>query len=349
MYLSEYKTFDKMTAPHISPDTTFRALVTEQHEDGSFSSSVRLKKISGLPQHEILIRVSYSGLNYKDALSASGHKGITRRYPHTPGIDAAGIVIESGSSEFTAGQEVIVTGYDLGMNTDGGFAGYIRVPAPWVVRKPDNLSLKECMIIGTSGFTAASAVYEFINHGILPGDGKILVTGASGAVGSMAVAMLAKAGYKVVASSGKPEFADMLKESGATEIIGRDAIDDKSGKGLLPPRWVAALDSVGGNALSTVLRSTAERGIVANCGMIASARLDVPVFPFILRAVRLIGIASAETPMKRRLEIWDLIGQKLKPDNPGKLSRSIGLGEIPEELDLMLKGRQAGKVVVEIG
>ncbi|KAF5049401.1 putative quinone oxidoreductase YhfP [anaerobic digester metagenome] len=338
-----------MTTSHITPDTSFRALVTEKNEDGNYSSSVKIKNISELPGHELLIRVSYSGLNYKDALSASGHKGITRRYPHTPGIDAAGIVVEPGNSEFAAGQEVIVTGYDLGMNTDGGFAEYIRVPASWAVRKPDNLSLKESMIIGTSGFTAASAIYEFINHGILPGDGKVLVTGASGAVGSMAVAMLAKAGYEVVASSGKPEFAGMLMESGATEIIGRDAIDDKSGKGLLPPRWVAALDTVGGNTLSTVLLSTAERGIVANCGMIASAKLDVPVFPFILRAVRLIGIASAETPMKRRLEIWNLIGQKLKPDNPGKLSRTIGLEEIPEELVLMLKGRQSGKVVVEIG
>lgn len=338
-----------MTTSYITPDTSFRALVTEKNEDGNYSSSVKIKNISELPGHDLLIRVSYSGLNYKDALSASGHKGITRRYPHTPGIDAAGIVVEPGNSEFAAGQEVIVTGYDLGMNTDGGFAEYIRVPASWAVRKPDNLSLKESMIIGTSGFTAASAIYEFINHGILPGDGKVLVTGASGAVGSMAVAMLAKAGYEVVASSGKPEFAGMLMESGATEIIGRDAIDDKSGKGLLPPRWVAALDTVGGNTLSTVLLSTAERGIVANCGMIASARLDVPVFPFILRAVRLIGIASAETPMKRRLEIWNLIGQKLKPDNPGKLSRTIGLEEIPEELVLMLKGRQSGKVVVEIG
>lgn len=338
-----------MTTSHITPDTSFRALVTEKNEDGNYSSSVKIKNISELPGHDLLIRVAYSGLNYKDALSASGHKGITRRYPHTPGIDAAGIVVEPGNSEFAAGQEVIVTGYDLGMNTDGGFAEYIRVPASWAIRKPENLSLKECMITGTSGFTAASAIYEFINHGILPGDGKVLVTGASGAVGSMAVAMLAKAGYEVVASSGKPEFAEMLREIGATEIIGRDAIDDKSGKGLLPPRWVAALDTVGGNTLSTVLLSTAERGIVANCGMIASARLDVPVFPFILRAVRLIGIASAETPMKRRLEIWNLIGQKLKPDNPGKLSRTIGLEEIPEELVLMLKGRQSGKVVVEIG
>ncbi|GAP44288.1 putative quinone oxidoreductase, YhdH/YhfP family [Lentimicrobium saccharophilum] len=338
-----------MTAPHISRDTYFMALVTEQNEDGSYSSSVKIKNISELPGHDLLIRVIYSGLNYKDALSATGHKGITRRYPHTPGIDAAGIVVEPGNSEFTAGQEVIVMGYDLGMNTDGGFAEYIRVPASWVVRKPDNLSLKECMIIGTSGFTAASAVYEFINHGIVPGDGKVLVTGASGAVGSMAVAMLAIAGYEVVASSGKPEFASMLKEAGATEIIGREAINDNSGKGLLPPRWVAALDTVGGNTLSTVLLSTAERGIVANCGMIASARLDVPIFPFILRAVRLIGIASAETPMKRRLEIWNLISQKLKPDNPGKLSRSISLEEIPEELNLMLKGRQSGKIVVKIG
>lgn len=336
-----------MSTTDITPGTTFRALVTSRNAEGKFASEVKFRKISDLPQHDLLIKVLYSGLNYKDALSASGHNGITRRFPHTPGIDAAGIVAESGNPDFRPGDEVIVTGYDLGMNTDGGFAEYIRVPSSWAVHRPDGLSLKECMAIGTSGFTAASAIYEFIRHGVKPGDGRVLITGATGAVGSMAVSMLSGLGYHVVASSGKPEAAEMLKAAGAKEIIGREEVDDHSGKGLLPARWVAALDTVGGNTLSTVLLSTADRGIVANCGMIASGKLEVPVFPFILRAVRLVGIASAETPMPRRLEIWDLISKKLKPKNPGQLYKSISLDEVPAELELMLQGKQTGKKIVE--
>jgi putative YhdH/YhfP family quinone oxidoreductase len=204
------------------------------------------------------------------------------------------------------------------------------------------------MIIGTSGFTAASAIFEFIRHGIAPESGNVLISGASGAVGSMAVAMLARNRYKVIASSGKPELAKSLIKSGASEIIGRESLNDKSGKGLLPARWIAALDTIGGNTLSTILKSTAERGIVCNCGMIASPVLDVSVFPFILRAVRLVGIASAETPMERRLEIWQLIASRLKPENPGDMCRTISLGEVPRELNLMLAGEQHGKVIVKI-
>ncbi len=331
------------------PDSlSFKALVVEETSEGKFVATIKDKLITDLPQGELLIKVMFSGLNYKDALSASGHRGITRRYPHTPGIDAAGIVIESVSPDFSQGDEVVVTGYDLGMNTSGGFAQYIRVPAKWAVHKPANLSLKECMIIGTSGFTAASAVYEFIKHGIEPGSGKILVTGASGAVGSMAVSMLAEAGYRVVASSGKTAATSWLKKLGADEVIGRDEVNDLTEKPLLPPRWIAAIDTVGGNTLSTVIRSTADRGIVTNCGMLASNKLDVSVFPFILRAVRLVGIASAETPMARRLEIWNLISGKLKFTGLDKIYHPISLQEVPEALEQMLKASTTGKILVEI-
>ncbi|MBK6964495.1 MAG: YhdH/YhfP family quinone oxidoreductase [Bacteroidales bacterium] len=327
---------------------TFKALVVEETSEGKYNAAVKDKLITDLPQGELLIKVLFSGLNYKDALSASGYKGITRRYPHTPGIDAAGVVVDSENSDFSPGDEVVVTGYDLGMNTSGGFAEYIRVPAKWAVQKPVNLSLKECMIVGTSGFTAASAVYEFIKHGIQPQSGKILVTGASGAVGSMAVAMLAGAGYRVIASSGKTGATTFLKELGAEEVIGRDEVDDLSERPLLPPRWIAALDTVGGNTLSTVIRSTAERGIVANCGMLASNKLDVSVFPFILRAIRLVGIASAETAMSRRLEIWNLISGKIKPSTFDKIHRIIPLHEVPGALRLMLNSSVSGKIVVEL-
>lgn len=329
-------------------DQKFRAIVVTEENNGSFSINVQTRNISDLPDHEVLIRVIFSGINYKDALSASGHKGITRRFPHTPGIDAAGIVVESANQQFQAGDEVIVTGYDLGMNTSGGFAEYISVPAGWVVKKPEGLSLEECMIIGTSGFTAASAIFEIMKHGIRPEDGKILVTGASGAVGSMAVAMLATAGYNVLASTGKPEAETILRQIGASEITDRDAIDDKSGKGLLPARWIAALDTVGGNTLATVLLSTKERGLVANCGMLASDKLEVPVFPFIIRGVRLVGIASADTPMIRRLEIWKLIADKLKSEYINSLAQTISLYEIPEALIKMKASENIGKTLVKM-
>lgn len=326
----------------------FKAIVTTENETGIFRSKVSIRKISDLPQHAVLIRVHFSGLNYKDALSASGHKGITRKYPHTPGIDAAGVVVRSEDSDIKPGDEVIVTGYDLGMNTSGGLAEYICVPSAWVVKKPENLTLEESMIIGTSGFTAASAIYEIIKHSIKPDDGNILVSGATGAVGSAAVAMLAQAGYKVIASTGKSDEHYFLKSIGASEVIERNALNDQSGRGLLPARWVAALDTVGGNTLSTILLSTKERGLVANCGMIASDKLQVPVFPFIIRGVRLIGIASADTPMPRRLEIWKLISEIIKPEKISLLKTTISLEEVPETLLRMKNGATRGKILVKI-
>ncbi len=329
-------------------DQSFRAILVNETSDKNFDVKVSQRYISELPDNDILIRVFYSGLNYKDALSASGNKGITRKYPHTPGIDAAGVIVDSRVPEFKKGEEVIVTGYDLGMNTSGGLAEYICVPASWVVRRPEKLSLEEAMIIGTSGFTAASGIYEFIKHGVQPESGEVLITGATGAVGSMAIAMLSKSGYHVVAVSGKPDAAEWLKQLGAERIISRDEAIEPTGKPLLPGKWAAVLDTVGGNMLSTAIRSTKERGIVANCGMIVSNELNVSVFPFILRAVRLIGIASAETPMKRRLEIWDLIQSELKPTLLPLISRTISLEQVPAELQLMLKGKQQGKVIVSL-
>jgi len=280
---------------------TFKALVAEETGDGKIWVSVKEQDINNLPDNDVLIKVRYSGLNYKDALSASGNRGVTKNYPHTPGIDAAGVIVSSKDPAFKAGDQVIVTGYDLGMNTSGGLAQYISVPSSWVVRRPESLSLEECMIIGTSGFTAASGIFEFIKHGITPSSGEILITGATGAVGSIAVAILANAGYHVVAVTGKAEATEWLTSIGAARVISRQETDDNTGKPLLPARWAAVLDTVGGNILSTAIRSTKERGIVANCGMVASNMLNVSVFPFILRAVRLVGIASAETPMERRL------------------------------------------------
>lgn len=327
---------------------SFKTILVEEQPEGKYTVNLKERKLSELPLNEVLIKVQYSGLNYKDALSASGNKGITKKYPHTPGIDAAGVVENSENKDFRQGDKVIVTGYDLGMNTSGGLAEYIRVPSSWIVKMPEGLSAETSMIIGTSGFTAASGIFEIIAHGITPDAGEVLVTGATGAVGSTAVAMLSKAGYQVCASTGKKSAVPFLESVGATRVIGRNELDDSSGKGLLPGKWIAVVDTVGGNILSTAIRSTKDRGIITNCGMIASNKLDVSIFPFILRAVRLIGIASAETPMKRRLEIWDMIVSRLMPANLKEIARTITLEQVPEELNIMLKGEQTGKIIVRM-
>ncbi len=327
---------------------TFRAIVVEETADGKFKKSVKIRNTSDLPAGEVLVKVKYSTLNYKDALSASGNKGITKKYPHTPGIDSAGVVVSSGNSLFKRGEEVIVTGYDLGMNTPGGLSEYVSVPASWVVLPPAGLTLREAMIIGTAGFTAAIGINEIIRLGTPKDKAPVVVSGATGGVGSMAVAMLSKAGYRVAASTGKAERADYLKSIGAAEVISRTELNDTSAKGLLSKRWIAGIDTVGGTTLSTMLRAIWDRGIVANCGMIDSTLLNVPIFPFIIRGVRLVGIAAADTPMKERLEIWDLISDTLKPDRLELMAREIALDDVPAELDNMLAGRSFAKALVNM-
>jgi acrylyl-CoA reductase (NADPH) len=327
---------------------TFKALVVDEIEPNRFIRNIREKSIDELPKGEVLIKVHYSALNYKDALSARGHKGITRKYPHTPGVDAAGIVESSDSDIFKVGEQVIVTGYDLGMNTSGGFAEYIRVPFEWVVKLPPNLTLRESMIYGTAGFTAGLSIDELQTNGIKPGNGKILVTGATGGVGTLAIAMLAKAGYYVVASTGKPEQSEFLKEVGAKEVINREEVNDKTGKPLLPARWAGAIDTVGGNTLSTIIRSLDRRGVVCCLGLVESDKLDVTVYPFILRGVILAGIDSAERPMDIRLNIWYKIANQWRIDNPDRLVKEISLDGINDEIELILQGKQVGKVIVRI-
>ncbi len=225
--------------------TRFRAFRTIETEQG-FHGEIMHRQIGDLPAGEVLVRVHYSSLNFKDALSATGHKGVTRTYPHTPGIDAAGIVVHSDAPRIQTGQEVIVTSYDLGMNTDGGFGEYIRVPAGWVVPLPSEMNLRQSMILGTAGFTAGLALYKMERCGLDPGEGPVVVTGASGGVGSLAVALLAKRGYDVWAVSGTPEAHDLLRQLGADTILNRDDANDDSGRPLLTGQWVGAIDTVGG-------------------------------------------------------------------------------------------------------
>lgn len=325
----------------------FRALVTEER-DGKYVSTVKQREIDDLPAGEVLINVKYSSLNFKDGLSSAGNKGVTRNFPHTPGIDAAGVVAESSSADFAPGDEVIVTGYDLGMNTDGGFAEYIRVPAGWVVRKPEGLTLKETMAYGTAGFTAALSVMELTGRGVTPEKGTVLVTGSTGGVGSVAVAMLAKLGFKVAAVTGKADKADFLKGLGAADIISRADADDQSGKPMLKTLYAGAVDTVGGNILATAVKSTAYGGAVTACGLTQSTELNLNVFPFILRGVSLIGIDSVELPLARKQETWARIAKDLKIENIDGLSQEITLDELPDYLAVILKGGISGRVIVRI-
>ncbi len=316
-------------------------------ESGKFIRKIVERTINDLPQGDVLIQVKYSALNYKDALSASGHKGITRVYPHTPGIDAAGIVVASSSQGFKTGEQVLVTGYDLGMNTDGGFGEYIRVPAAWVVRLPDNLNLLESMILGTAGFTAGIAIYEFQRRGLNPDKGEILVTGATGGVGTIATAILSHIGYQVVASTGKSSQTAFLKSIGATEIIARDSVVDNARKPLLERKWAGAIDNVGGSTLNYCIKSTDYWGTVACVGLVASDKLETTVYPFLLRGVGLVGIDSADRPMPLRLEIWNKLSDNWKPNVLDKIYREITIDELSDELDKMLAGEQSGRVIVK--
>lgn len=326
----------------------FRAMVVTEKGENNFSREIKERWTEDLPQGNVLIRVLYSSLNYKDALSATGNKGVTKTYPHTPGIDAAGLVEESDSSVFNPGDEVIVHCYDLGQNTPGGFGQYIRVPAEWVIPLPDGLKLRESMIYGTSGFTAAHCIYRLQQHEVKPGSGEILVTGATGGVGSSAVAILSKLGYHVVASTGKTDQKEFLTSLGAVEIISREESVDSSGKPLLKGRWSGVVDTVGGDILSTAIRSARYGGIVTCCGNVAGHEINTSVYPFILRGVILIGIDSASCPMDLRAGLWEKLAGEYRIDNLEDLAREITLEQLSDNIDLILQGKQKGKVLVNM-
>lgn len=332
-----------MTTP-----TTFKAMVVEETADKKFIRQLKTRSIDDLPEGEVLIRVCYSSLNYKDALSATGNRGVTKNFPHTPGIDAAGTIASSDSEQFNTGDEVIVTGYDLGMNTSGGFAGYIRVPARWVVPLPKNLSLRESMIFGTAGFTAALSVLKLTGYGVAPDQGEILVTGATGGVGSIAVSLLAGAGFDVVAVSGKADQKQFLTELGAREMITREEATDTAGRPMLKDRWAGVVDTVGGDILATAIKSTRYNGVVTCCGLVASPALPTTVFPFILRGISLVGIDSVECPMDRRLRVWEKLAGEWKPGHLDRLATEVTLEEIDDLIERILQGRLKGRVIVNL-
>ena len=326
---------------------TFKAMVVSETAEKTFSREVRERALGDLPAGELIIEVKYSSLNYKDALSATGNKGVTRKYPHTPGIDAAGVVADSTTKLFTVGDQVTVTGFDLGMNTSGGFARYISVPALWATKLPQGLSLKDSMSHGTAGLTAALCIIRLMASGLTKESGEVLVTGASGGVGSVAVAILAKLGFNVVAATGKASEHDFLSGLGAKAIISREEANDTSGRPLQKPRWAGVVDTVGGNILATALKTTKYAGLVAACGNAMSAELNVNVFPFILRGVSLLGVDSVEIPMRARQMAWNKLAGEWSID-VGKLVTEVSLEELNPKIDEILKGGIRGRVLINL-
>ena len=326
---------------------TFKAMVVSETAEKTFIREIKQRALNDLPAGELIIEVKYSSLNYKDALSATGNKGVTRKYPHTPGIDAAGMVVDSTTKLVAVGDQVTVTGFDLGMNTSGGFGQYISVPALWATKLPQGLTLKDSMSYGTAGLTAALCIIRLMASGLSKDAGEVLVTGATGGVGSVAVAILAKLGFTVVAATGKSSEHEFLTGLGAKAIISREEANDTSGRPLQKPRWAGVVDTVGGNILATALKTTKYGGLVAACGNAMSHELNVNVFPFILRGVSLLGVDSVEIPMRARQMAWSKLAGEWKV-NIGSMVTEVSLEELSPKIDEILKGSIRGRVLVNL-
>jgi acrylyl-CoA reductase (NADPH) len=328
----------------------YTALLITETPLGKFERSIVKRDLQDLPAGDVLIRVHYSALNYKDGLSATGHKGISRNFPHTPGIEAAGKVIKSTSAKFLEGDEVFLTGYDLGMNTPGAYAEYIRVPEEWVMRKPAGLSCKDCMTIGTAGFTAAYALHKMESMGQTPDYGPIVVTGSTGGVGSLSVAILAKAGYEVIAVTGKQDSYDYLKFLGASRIEPREFLNDTLGKPLQRAGWAGAIDTVSGNMLTTLLKRCRRDGNVVATGLLSSVHFTTTIYPFILNGVNLLGVGAGQTPMSLRLQLWSkLVNEWNVSDKLQAIAQEINLEELKDTyIDAILSGKTKGRIVVKL-
>ena len=321
----------------------YNALVTTE-DNKSFINSIEKRDISTLPDNDTLIKVKFSSLNYKDALSASGNKGVTRNYPHTPGIDAAGIIEETTSKNFQVGDEVIITGYDMGMNTFGGFGEYIRVPQEWIVKKPDNLSLSESMAFGTAGLTAGLCLRKLLLHGLKPDDGEVFVSGVTGGVGIISLMLFSKLGFDVTAITGKMDQEKLLKNLGAKTVLDRNDLDSDLISPLQKPIYAGGIDAVGGKILSNLICSTSQRAAIACCGMVGGLSLDTSIFPFILRGLSLFGIDSAESLLETKEEVWNNFASSWKLENIDENIKDISLNELPSEIDKILDGKQIGRV-----
>lgn len=325
---------------------SFRAFRVEKNETG-FTRSVVERGVDDLPAGEVVIAVEFSSLNYKDALSATGNPGVTRVFPHTPGIDAAGSVLTSSDSRFVPGDSVVVIGFDLGMSTAGGFAERIRVPASWVVKLPEGLSARESMRIGTAGFTAAECVQKLERAGMSPSSGPVLVTGATGGVGSVAVKLLAMLGYEVTAVTGKPEQHEFLRGLGASQLLTREQAAEGADKPLLAERWGGVVDTVGGDILFNGVKSLRYGCSVAACGLVAAPQFAASVLPFILRHVNLLGVDSVQLPIAEKAEIWLRLATQWKMDLT-ELEETLSLHDLSSAIDRILAGQMVGRGVVDL-
>jgi acrylyl-CoA reductase (NADPH) len=335
-----------MPRERMSIPDKFPCLMVRQHGDGNVAAAVESITVDDLPAGDVLIEVAYSSLNYKDALACQGHPGVVRSFPHLPGIDCAGTVAASDSSLYRPGDAVLVTGYEQGAGQWGGFSAYVRVPADWIVPLPTGLSFRESMIYGTAGFTAAQCVTAIVECGIEPERGEVLVSGATGGVGSLAVAILAKLGYQVAAVTGKTDRHDWLRELGAVTILGREELNDTSDQPLLKSRWAAAVDTVGGAPLSTIVRSLGYRGCVAACGLVAGTELPLSIYPFILRGVTLAGIDSAKCPRPQREAMWQKLAGPWRVEQLDRLASETTLDELPQRVEQILAGQIVGRTLV---
>ena len=318
------------------------------HEEGKTTTrKVEKVGLDTLPEYNVTVAVAYSSLNYKDALSATGNRGVTKSYPHTPGIDAAGRVVASDDARFKEGDEVIVTSYDLGMNTPGGFGEFVRVPADWVVGLPEGLSLREAMVLGTAGLTAAMCVDALSDRGFI--EGPVVVTGASGGVGSLAVALLAKLGHHVVASTGSEDAHAMLKNLGAAQIIDRHELSEASERPMLKSAYGGAVDTVGGRTLENLVKRLESGASVAACGLVGGPDLNLTVYPFILRGVNLLGIDSQNLALPKRQRLWERLAGEWKLNNLDEMTTEVGLEDLDAAVDAILKGETRGRTLVRVG
>ncbi len=325
---------------------TYTALIVEEPRKNEFTQTVTSASVADLPENEVLVRVAYSSLNYKDALSATGNRGVTRSYPHTPGIDAAGTVVDSTVDHVRKGEKVIVTSYDLGMNTPGGFGQYIRVPADWVVKLPAGLDLKQSMVWGTAGFTAGMSVNRLIEK-IKPDQGPVLVTGATGGVGSLAAGILSHLGYTVHAVTGKKETG-FLTALGVENIIERQAFLENTKPVMLKAQWAGVVDTVGGQVLATAIKSTMQDGIITCCGNVGGFDLPITVFPFILRGISLVGIDSQHCPMDIRVSVWEHLASDWKFPILENIYQEVNLAQLSNKIKEILKGAITGRTLVNL-
>ncbi|WP_027953590.1 NADPH:quinone oxidoreductase family protein [Halobacillus kuroshimensis] len=325
----------------------FKAFVVNKTED-DFTADIQSLTLNDLPEGDVTIQVHYSSVNYKDGLASTPNGKIVQSYPFVPGIDLAGTVVSSADSRYEEGQKVIVTSYELGVSHYGGYSEYARVPGDWIIPLPENLSLQEAMIFGTAGFTAALSVHKLEEAGVKPDDGSILVSGATGGVGSMAVAMLKKRGYHVTASTGKASEHDYLKHLGAEDIIPREELSPEKVRALSKQRWAGAVDPVGGKTLATILSETKYGGAVAVSGLTAGTSVPTTVFPFILRSVNLLGIDSVYCPIETRKTIWNRIADDLKPEDLDEMKNEITFDQLPQTLSDILEGKTRGRTIVKV-